>query len=197
MTEKQNSGCSEMWLYTFTSSIFTGVYPMIRELWEERKKFCENFPFELVTVILQNSMLFRKTLLLTHHVTHFHLPFSMLLPFPFFPLIGSLMPVSLSFLSQAIFYVCLCTYGGEVVVGCFPNGSVVKNLPGIAGDTGDVGSIPGNLEMATHSNILAWKIPWTKEPDRLQSKVLQRIRTEQMCQRSKPDNLGQNISVSH
>ena len=23
--------------------------------------------------------------------------------------------------------------------------------------------------MATHSSILAWKIPWTKEPDRLQS----------------------------
>lgn len=83
MTEKQNSGCSEMWLYTFTSSIFTGVYPMIRELWEERKKFSWNFPLELVTLILRNSMLFRKTLLLTHHVTHFHLPFSMLIPFPF------------------------------------------------------------------------------------------------------------------
>ena len=24
-------------------------------------------------------------------------------------------------------------------------------------------------EMATHSSILAWKIPWTEEPDRLQS----------------------------
>ena len=24
-------------------------------------------------------------------------------------------------------------------------------------------------EMATHSNILAWRIPWTEEPDRLQS----------------------------
>ena len=24
-------------------------------------------------------------------------------------------------------------------------------------------------EMATHSNILAWKIPWTEEPGRLQS----------------------------
>ena len=25
-------------------------------------------------------------------------------------------------------------------------------------------------EMATHSSILAWKNPWTEEPDRLQSK---------------------------
>ena len=31
-------------------------------------------------------------------------------------------------------------------------------------------------EMATHSSILAWKIPWTEEPDGLQSMGLQRIR---------------------
>ena len=31
-------------------------------------------------------------------------------------------------------------------------------------------------EMATHFSILAWEIPWTKEPDGLQSKVLQRLR---------------------
>ena len=28
---------------------------------------------------------------------------------------------------------------------------------------------PLDKEMATHSSILAWKIPWTEEPDRLQS----------------------------
>ena len=28
--------------------------------------------------------------------------------------------------------------------------------------------------MATHSSILAWKIPWTEEPDRLQSMGSQR-----------------------
>ena len=28
--------------------------------------------------------------------------------------------------------------------------------------------------MAIHSNILAWKIPWTEEPGRLQSKGSQR-----------------------
>ena len=31
-------------------------------------------------------------------------------------------------------------------------------------------------EMAPHSSILAWKIPWTEEPSRLQSTGLQRIR---------------------
>ena len=30
--------------------------------------------------------------------------------------------------------------------------------------------------MATHSSILAWKIPWTEEPDRLWSIGLQRVR---------------------
>ena len=29
--------------------------------------------------------------------------------------------------------------------------------------------------MATHSSILAWKIPWTEEPGRLQSMQLQRV----------------------
>ena len=31
-------------------------------------------------------------------------------------------------------------------------------------------------EMATHSSTLAWKIPWTEEPDRLQSMGSQRVR---------------------
>ena len=31
-------------------------------------------------------------------------------------------------------------------------------------------------EMATHSSILAWRIPWTEKPGRLQSMVLQRVR---------------------
>ena len=30
-------------------------------------------------------------------------------------------------------------------------------------------------EMATHSSILAWEIPWTEEPGRLQSMGLQRV----------------------
>ena len=35
---------------------------------------------------------------------------------------------------------------------------------------------PLEEEMATHSSIFAWKIPWTEEPGRLQSIGLQRIR---------------------
>ena len=31
-------------------------------------------------------------------------------------------------------------------------------------------------EMATHSSILAWKIPWTEEPDELQYMGSQRVR---------------------
>ena len=31
-------------------------------------------------------------------------------------------------------------------------------------------------EMATHSSILAWRIPWTEEPDGLQSMGLQRVK---------------------
>ena len=30
--------------------------------------------------------------------------------------------------------------------------------------------------MATHSNILAWRIPWTEEPNGLQSSGLHRVR---------------------
>ena len=29
--------------------------------------------------------------------------------------------------------------------------------------------------MATHSSILAWRLPWTEEPDELQSMGLQRV----------------------
>ena len=35
---------------------------------------------------------------------------------------------------------------------------------------------PLEKEMATHSSILAWKIPWTEDPGRLQSMGSQRVR---------------------
>ena len=56
---------------------------------------------------------------------------------------------------------------------------MVKNPPANAGDIRDTGLIPG-LEMATHSSILAWRIPWTEEPDRVQSMGLQRVRHDSM-----------------
>ena len=56
---------------------------------------------------------------------------------------------------------------------------MAQSLPAIAGDIRDAGLIPGvagssgEREMATHSSILAWKIPWTEEHGRLQSIRLQ------------------------
>ena len=38
------------------------------------------------------------------------------------------------------------------------------------------GEDPLATEIATHSSTLAWKIPWTEEPGRLQSMGLQRVR---------------------
>ena len=39
-----------------------------------------------------------------------------------------------------------------------------------------VGKIPWRSALATHSSILAWRIPWTEEPGRLQSMGLQGVR---------------------
>ena len=58
---------------------------------------------------------------------------------------------------------------------------VVKNSPAIAGNLRkQVQSLgwedPLEEEMTIHSSILAWRIPWTEEPGRLQSMRLQRIK---------------------
>ena len=37
---------------------------------------------------------------------------------------------------------------------------------------------PLEKEMATHSSILAWRIPWTEEPGKLQSTGSQRVGTQ-------------------
>ena len=61
----------------------------------------------------------------------------------------------------------------------FPGVSVVKNPAANAGDTGKIGvqslgqEGPLEKEMATHSRILAWVIPWTEGPSRPQSTGLQ------------------------
>ena len=52
-----------------------------------------------------------------------------------------------------------------------------------ARNVGDLGSICGREDplekvMATLSSILAWSIPWTKEPGGLQSTGLQRVRCD-------------------
>ena len=79
-----------------------------------------------------------------------------------------------------------------------PGGSVVKNPPANAGDLGSIlgGDDPLEKEMATHSSILAWEIPWPEEPGWLQSMGPLRVRydlaTKQKQTRSErkaPDQL--------
>ena len=58
---------------------------------------------------------------------------------------------------------------------------MVKNPSANAEEARDVGSFPGSgrpleKEMAVHSSVLAWEIPWTEEPGGLQSTGLGRVR---------------------
>ena len=59
----------------------------------------------------------------------------------------------------------------------FLGGSNSKESIFSAGDPGSIRGLARSLEkgMATHSSILAWRIPWTEEPDGLQSMGLQRV----------------------
>ena len=57
---------------------------------------------------------------------------------------------------------------------------VVKSPPASAGDIRDAGLIPGSGRSpggghATHSTILAWRIPWIEEPGGLWSIGSQRV----------------------
>ena len=57
---------------------------------------------------------------------------------------------------------------------------VAQTVKASAYNAGDPGSILGQedpleKEMAAHSSTLAWKIPWTEEPGRLQSMGSQRV----------------------
>ena len=57
---------------------------------------------------------------------------------------------------------------------------MVKNLPTKAGDIKKMVRSLGQEDpleegMATHSSILAWRIPWTEDPGGLQSTGLQRV----------------------
>ena len=59
----------------------------------------------------------------------------------------------------------------------FPGSSAVKNLPAVQETWVRSLSREDPLEegMATHSSMLAWRIPWTEEPGRLQSMGLQTV----------------------
>ena len=59
----------------------------------------------------------------------------------------------------------------------FPGGSDSKASVYNAGDPGSIPGSGSSLEkaMAPHSSTIAWKIPWTEEPGRLQSMGSQRV----------------------
>ena len=63
----------------------------------------------------------------------------------------------------------------------FPGGSVVKNRLPMQDMWQELlvesqgWESPLKEEMATHSSILSWRIPWTEEPCRLQFTGLQRV----------------------
>ena len=61
--------------------------------------------------------------------------------------------------------VCVCLFGASLVA------QTVKRLPAMRETRVQFlgREDPLEKEMATHSSILAWKIPWTEEPGRLQS----------------------------
>ena len=73
-----------------------------------------------------------------------------------------------------------------MVAVAFPGGSVIKNLPANAGDTGNSASIPGSgksprVGNASLPSTVVWKISWTKKSGGLQSMEFQRVRhTEQL-----------------
>ena len=70
-----------------------------------------------------------------------------------------------------MYIICICMG----ICGASQVALVVKNLPA---NSGDILGLEDPLEegMATHSSILAWRIPWTEEPDGLQSMGSHRVR---------------------
>ena len=68
-----------------------------------------------------------------------------------------------------------------MLLGGLPSGSMDKASACNAGDEGRFEQSPGREDpleegVATSSSILAWKIPWTEGPGRLQSMGSQRVR---------------------
>ena len=95
-----------------------------------------------------------------------------------------------------------CTLGGQnrLLLSWAKGGSVVKNLPANTGDAGSVleGEDTREEEVATHSSIFAWRIPWIEEPGRLQYMRLRRVRHDRATEnpsklsQSDPDEQGKS-----
>ena len=81
-------------------------------------------------------------------------------------------------------------------------GSAVKTLPDNAGDTRDVGSIPGSGKSPGKGNgnplqYSSWKMPRTEEPDWLQYMVLQRVEHDGTTEHTFMHTQAQHRECSH
>ena len=65
---------------------------------------------------------------------------------------------------------------GNLCKMSFPGGSDGKESACNAADLGPIWEDPLEEGMATHTSILAWRIPWTEEPGGLQSMGSYRFR---------------------
>ena len=76
----------------------------------------------------------------------------------------------------SVLHVCVCMS----IMKAIPRGSDIKNLPVVRKT--QVRSLgqedPLEKGMATHSSVIAWRIPWTAEPGGLQSMGSQRDRRD-------------------
>ena len=68
-----------------------------------------------------------------------------------------------------------------------------------AGDAGSISGLGRPLEkdIATHSSILAWEIPWTEEPGRLQSMGSQRVRLDWVTKQQKQSGGVRGLPQNH
>ena len=120
---------------------------------------------------------------MTYHFTHTDTPWWLSGKPPIFNLMRSIVP-NFSFVTCAFGVIpkkSLPNLMSQRFSPMFPSKNfVISALLCSACNEGDLGSIPGLKDtqekgMATHSRILAWRIPWTEEPFRLQSLGAQRI----------------------
>ena len=92
------------------------------------------------------------------------------------------LPMFIKFLKFVLYFL-LCLLLCQLLWLGSPGGARGKEPAVSAGDRSDThhfviaesGRVPGG-GMAVHSSIFAWRIPWTEEPDRLQSIGSQRVR---------------------
>ena len=87
--------------------------------------------------------------------------------------------------SNIVCYDCVIKYNRSLLSHCF----IIRTGKEYACSAGDPSSIPGSGRspekgMATHSSILAWRMPWTEELDGLQSMGSQSVRHDWMINTS-------------